>query len=142
MTIDKKIKDLEFKIKDPKLKFKIKQLLLERKKFLEKKEIEKKEMERKNKLEEKKTAHNKYLPKYLSLKILNAIGFIEYTRRKGTLDMSKMTDFLMTEKKITKKEMGWILLLLSLETVEEILSTPEVGGMIKDAILRNKRTLH
>jgi hypothetical protein len=24
--------------------------------------------------------HNKYLPKYLSSKILNAVGFIEYTK--------------------------------------------------------------
>jgi hypothetical protein len=28
--------------------------------------------------------HNKYLPKYLSAKILNAIGFIEYTKQKGS----------------------------------------------------------
>ena len=137
MEIDKKFKDLQLKIKDPKLRFKLKQLMLERQKLLEKKEIE-----RQKKIKEQEAMHNKYLPKYLSPKILNAIGFIEYTKQKGTLDMPVMTKFLMEEKKITKKEMSWILLLLSLEAVEEILSTAEIGGMIKDAIIKNRGTIH
>lgn len=137
MEIDKKFKDLQLKIKDPKLRFKLKQLMLERQKLLEKKEIE-----RQKKIKEQEAMHNKYLPKYLSSKILNAIGFIEYTKQKGTLDMPGMTKFLMEEKKITKKEMSWILLLLSLEAVEEILSTAEIGGMIKDAIIKNRGTIH
>ena len=86
--------------------------------------------------------HNKYLPKYLSAKILNAIGFIEYTKRKGDLDMPNITEFLMKEKKLTKKEMNWVLLLLSLEAVEEILATPEVSVLIKSAINKNRKTLH
>jgi len=86
--------------------------------------------------------HNKYLPKYLSSKILNAVGFIQYTKQKGELDMQATTKFLMKEKKLTKKEMGWVLLLLSLEAVEEILATPEVKGMIKDAIYKNRGTIH
>ena len=137
MEIDKKFKDLQLKIKDPKLRFKLKQLMLERQKLLEKKEIE-----RQKKIKEQEAMHNKYLRKYLSPKILNAIGFIEYTKQKGTLDMPGMTKFLMEEKKITKKEMSWILLLLSLEAVEEILSTAEIGGMIKDAIIKNRGTIH
>lgn len=137
MEIDKKFKDLQLKIKDPKLRFKLKQLMLERQKLLEKKEIE-----RQKKIKKQEAMHNKYLPKYLSPKILNAIGFIEYTKQKGTLDMPGMTKFLMEEKKITKKEMSWILLLLSLEAVEEILSTAEIGGMIKDAIIKNRGTIH
>ena len=100
--------------------------------------MEQKEKEEKN----QELLNYKYLPKYLMPKILNAVGFIEYTRQKGSLDMNAMTNFLMKEKKLTKKEMGWVLLLLSFDAVEEILSTPEVGGMIKDAILRNKKTLH
>jgi len=86
--------------------------------------------------------HNKYLPKYLSSKILNAVGFIEYTKKKGELDMPGMTKFLMKEKKLSHKEMGWVLLLLSLEAVEEILATPEVKGMIKDALYKSRKTLH
>jgi hypothetical protein len=86
--------------------------------------------------------HNKYLPKYLSSKILNAVGFIEYTKKKGELDMPGITSFLMKEKKLTKKEMGWVLLLLSLEAVEEILATPEVSSMIKEAVYKNRKTLH
>jgi hypothetical protein len=70
------------------------------------------------------------------------VGFIEYTRSKGTLDMHEMTKFLKENKKFNDKEIGWVLLLLSLDAVEEILSTPEVGGLIKDAILKNKKTLH
>jgi hypothetical protein len=35
------------------------------------------------------------------------------------------------------------MLLLSLETVEEILGTPEIGGKIQEAIIENrKKTLH
>ena len=86
--------------------------------------------------------HNKYLPKYLSVKILNAIGFIEYTKQKGSLDMPGITRFLKEEKKFSKKEISWVLLLLSLEAVEEILSTPEIGGLIKDAISKNRGSIH
>jgi hypothetical protein len=86
--------------------------------------------------------HNKYLPKYLSAKILNAIGFIEYTKQKGSLDMPGITKFLKEEKKFSKKEISWVLLLLSLEAVEEILSTPEIGGLIKDAISKNRGSIH
>jgi hypothetical protein len=128
MAVKKKIN-----IKDITLKNKIMELIQKRKMIMEQKEKEEKNQELLN---------YKYLPKYLMPKILNAVGFIEYTRQKGSLDMNAMTNFLMKEKKLTKKEMGWVLLLLSFDAVEEILSTPEVGGMIKDAILRNKKTLH
>lgn len=114
-------------------KLKLKKLMMERKILMEKKEEENKKREE---------MHNKYLPKYLSHKILSAVGFIEYTRQQGKLDMSHMTKFLTEKKKLTHKEMSWVLLLLSLETVEEILSTPEIGGLIKDAIFKNKRTIH
>jgi hypothetical protein len=86
--------------------------------------------------------HNKYLPKYLSSKILNAVGFVEYTRSKGHLDMKGIVKFLETEKKFSQKEIGWVMLLLSIEAIEEILGTPEIGGKIQEAILKNKRTLH
>ena len=126
MAVKKKIN-----IKDIVLKNKMMELIQKRKMIMEQKEKENQEL-----------LNYKYLPKYLMPKILNAVGFIEYTRQKGSLDMNAMTNFLMKEKKLTKKEMGWVLLLLSFDAVEEILSTPEVGGMIKDAILRNKKTLH
>ena len=90
----------------------------------------------------KEMKHNKYLPKYLSAKILNAIGFIEYTKQKGDLDMPGMTRFLIEEKKLTSKEMGWVLLLLSFEAVEEILATPEVSSLVKEAINKNRGTIH
>jgi hypothetical protein len=86
--------------------------------------------------------HNKYLPKYLSAKILNAVGFVEYSRRKNYVDMKGMVKFLETEKKFSQKEIGWVLLLLSLEAIEEILGTPEIGGKIQEALLKNKRTIH
>jgi hypothetical protein len=86
--------------------------------------------------------HNKYLPKYLSAKILNAVGFIEYSKRKNYVDMKGMVKFLKTEKKFSQKEIGWVLLLLSLEAIEEILGTPEIGGKIQEALLKNKRTIH
>jgi hypothetical protein len=86
--------------------------------------------------------HNKYLPKYLSAKILNAVGFVEYSRRKNHVDMKGMVKFLETEKKFSQKEIGWVLLLLSLEAIEEILGTPEIGGKIQEALLKNKRTIH
>ena len=86
--------------------------------------------------------HNKYLPKYLSAKILNAVGFVEYSRRKNYVDMKGMVKFLETEKKFSQKEIGWVLLLLSIEAIEEILGTPEIGGKIQEALLKNKRTLH
>ena len=85
---------------------------------------------------------HKYLPKYLSAKILNAVGFVEYTRSKGHLDMKGMVKFLETEKKFSQKEICWVLLLLSIESIEEILGTPEIGGKIQEAILNSKKTLH
>ena len=86
--------------------------------------------------------HNKYLPKYLSPKILNAVGFVEFTKQKGKLDMDGMVKFLMKVKKFTHKEIGWLLLLLSFEAIEEILSTPEVNGLIKAAINKTRGTIH
>jgi hypothetical protein len=124
-------------IKDPKVKREIRSLLLKRKELLEKREAE-----RDKQIKEQDKKHNKYLPKYLSAKILNAIGFIEYTKRKRNLDMPGITKFLMEEKKLTKKEMNWVLLLLSLEAVEEILATPEVSVLIKSAINKNRGTIH
>jgi hypothetical protein len=124
-------------IKDPKVRRELKSLLLKRKELLEKREEE-----RDKQIKEQDKKHNKYLPKYLSAKILNAIGFIEYTKQKGAIDMPSITRFLMEEKKLTKKEMGWVLLLLSLEAVEEILATPEVSDMIKQAVYKNRKTLH
>ena len=57
--------------------------------------------------------------------------------------MPDMIKFLQTEKKFSQKEIGWVMLLLSLETVEEILGTPEIGGKIQEAIIENrKKTLH
>jgi hypothetical protein len=124
-------------IKDPKVRRKIKSLIIERSKLLKQKEeaVE-------NELKKQEEMHNKYLPKYLSPKILRAVGFIEYTKEKGSLDMQGMTRFLMEEKKLSSKEMGWVLLLLSFEAVEEILATPEVKGMIKDALYKSRKTLH
>ena len=86
--------------------------------------------------------HNRYLPKYLSPKILNAVGFIEFTKRKGRLDMPGVTRFLMEKKKFTHKEIGWVLLLLSLEVIGEILSTPEVSDLLKMTINKTKGTVH
>ena len=130
MVVDKKFK-LELKLlKDPKVKKKLKSLIIEKHKLMKQKEKEQLEM------------HNKYLPKHLSPKILNAIGFIEYTKQRGELDMPGMTRFLMEEKKLSSKEIGWVLLLLSFEAIEEILATPEVGGMIKDAIQKSRGTIH
>jgi hypothetical protein len=130
MVVDKKFK-LELKLlKDPKVKKKLKSLIIEKHKLMKQKE------------EEQLKMHNKYLPKYLSPKILNAIGFIEYTKQRGELDMPGMTRFLMEEKNLSSKEMGWVLLLLSFDAIEEILATPEVGGMIKDAIQKSRETIH
>ena len=130
MVVDKKFK-LEIKLlKDPQVKNKIKSLIIKKHKLMKQKEKKQLEM------------HNKYLPKHLSPKILNAIGFIEYTKQRGELDMPGMTRFLMEERKLSSKEMGWVLLLLSFEAVEEILATPEVGGMIKDAIQKSRGTIH
>jgi hypothetical protein len=56
--------------------------------------------------------------------------------------MPGITRFLKEEKKFSKKEISWVLLLLSLEAVEEILSTPEIGGLIKDAISKNRGSIH
>ena len=124
-------------IKDPKVRRELKSLLLKRKELLEKREVE-----RDKQIKEQDKKHNKYLPKYLSARILNAIGFIEYTKLKGEIDMPGITKFLMEEKKLTKKEMNWVLLLLSLEAVEEILATPEVSVLIKSAINKNRGTIH
>jgi hypothetical protein len=117
-------------IKDPKLKDKLLKLFIERDKLMKQKEKEQIEM------------HNKYLPEYLSVKILNAVGFVEYTMKTGKLDMKGMVKFLETEKKFSQKEIGWVLLLLSLEAVQEILGTPEIGEKIQDAIRKNRKTLH
>jgi hypothetical protein len=56
--------------------------------------------------------------------------------------MKGMVKFLETEKKFSQKEIGWVLLLLSLEAVQEILGTPEIGEKIQDAIRKNRKTLH
>ena len=117
-------------IKDSKLKDKLLRLFIERDKLMKQKEKEQIEM------------HNKYLPEYLSVKILNAVGFVEYTMKTGKLDMKGMVKFLETEKKFSQKEIGWVLLLLSLEAVQEILGTPEIGEKIQDAIRKNRKTLH
>jgi hypothetical protein len=134
--MDERFKKLK-PIKDPKVRRQLRSLLLERKNLLEKREVE-----RDKQIKEQEKKHNKYLPKYLSIKILNAIGFIEYSKQNGKLDMPSVIKFLETDKKFSQKEIGWVLLLLSLDAVEEILSTPEIGGLIKDAILKNKGTIH
>ena len=120
-------------IKDLKIRGRLRKMILERERLLKMKKEEQEKME---------AIHNKYLPKYLSPKILNAVGFVEFTKQRGELDMPAMTKFLTETKKLTTKEMSWVLLLLSFEAVEEILSTPEVGGMIRDAIQKNRGTIH
>ena len=130
MADKKKVIKIIKDIDDPKLKNELLKLYIKRDMLMKQKEKEQMEM------------HNKYLPKYLSPKILNAVGFIEFTKQKGQLDMPAMTKFLTETKKLTSKEMSWVLLLLSFEAVEEILSTPEVGGMIRDAIQKNRGTIH
>jgi len=129
MAVKKKVIGIIKNI-NPKVKKELIKLFIERDKLMKQKEKEQIEM------------HNKYLPKYLSTKILNAIGFIEYTKQKGTLDMPGITKFLKENKKFSQKEIGWVLLLLSLESVEEILSTPEIGDLIRSAIAKTKKTLH
>jgi hypothetical protein len=130
MVVDKKFK-LELKLlKDPKVKKKLKSLIIEKHKLMKQKEKEQLEM------------HNKYLPKHLSPKILNAIGFIEYTKQRGELDMPGMTTFLMEERKLSSKEIGWVLLLLSFDAIEEILATPEIRNMIKNAVQKSRGTIH
>ena len=131
--MDRKTKLMIRGIKDPELKTKLKKLYLKKAELLKRKEDEK--------INEKEM-HNKYLPKYLSPKILNAIGFIQFTKQKGELDMPGMTKFLVEEKKFSQKEIGWILLLLSFETIEEILSTPEVSNLLKVAIAKTRTTIH
>jgi hypothetical protein len=130
MPVKKKIIRIIKDIDDPKVRKELIKLMDEKVKLVKQKENEQVAM------------HNKYLPKYLSVKILNAIGFIEYTKQKGTLDMPGITKFLKEEKKFSQKEIGWVLLLLSLESVEEILSTPEIGDLIRSAIAKTKKTLH
>ena len=130
MADKKKVIKIIKDIDDPKLKNELLKLYIKRDMLMKQKEKEQMEM------------HNKYLPKYLSPKILNAVGFIEFTKQKGQLDMPAITKFLTETKKLTSKEMSWVLLLLSFEAVEEILSTPEVGGMIRDAIQKNRGTIH
>lgn len=134
--VDKKFLKLK-RIKDPKVRNQLIKLMEERHRLMKEEKI-KKEIE----LKEQAAMHNKYLPKYLSTKILNAIGFIEYTRQKGELDMPAMTNFLKKDKHFNNKEISWVLLLLSLESVEEILSTPEIGNLIRNAILKTKKTIH
>ena len=134
--VDKKFLKLK-RIKDPKVRNQLIKLMEERHRLMKEEKI-KKEIE----LKEQAAMHNKYLPKYLSTKILNAIGFIEYTRQKGELDMPAMTNFLRKDKQFNNKEISWVLLLLSLESVEEILSTPEIGNLIKNAIIKTKKTIH
>jgi hypothetical protein len=134
--VDKKFLKLK-RIKDPRVRNQLIKLMEERHRLMKEEKI-KKEIE----LKEQATMHNKYLPKYLSVKILNAIGFIEYTRQKGELDMPAMTNFLKKDKQFNNKEISWVLLLLSLESVEEILSTPEIGNLIRNAILKTKKTIH
>lgn len=134
--VDKKFLKLK-RIKDPKVRNQLIKLMEERHRLMKEEKI-KKEIE----LREQAAMHNKYLPKYLSTKILNAIGFIEYTRQKGELDMPAMTNFLRKDKQFNNKEISWVLLLLSLESVEEILSTPEIGNLIRNAILKTKKTIH
>lgn len=134
--VDKKFLKLK-KIKDPKVRNQLIRLMEERVRLMKEEKI-KKEIE----LKEQTALHNKYLPKYLSVKILNAIGFIEYTKQKGELDMPAMTNFLKKDKQFNNKEISWVLLLLSLESVEEILSTPEIGNLIRNAILKTKKTIH
>jgi hypothetical protein len=134
--MQEKFKNLK-PIKDPKVRRELRSLLLKRKELLEKREAE-----RDKQIKEQDKKHNKYLPKYLSAKILNAVGFVEYSRRKSPVDMKGMVKFLETEKKFSQKEIGWVLLLLSIEAIEEILGTPEIGGKIQEALLKNKRTLH
>jgi len=130
MAVKKKVIKITKDIDDLKLKDKLLKLFIERDKLMKKKEKEQIEM------------HNKYLPRYLSTKILNAVGFVEYTRSKGRLDMPSMVKFLEEKKKFSKKELTWVLLLLSIESIEEILGTPEVGGVIQEAIRKNRKTLH
>jgi len=134
--VDKKFLKLK-RIKDPRVRNQLIKLMEERHRLMKEEKI-KKEIE----LKEQAAMHNKYLPKYLSTKILNAIGFIEYTRQKGELDMPAMTNFLRKDKQFNNKEISWVLLLLSLESVEEILSTPEIGNLIKNAIIKTKKTIH
>jgi hypothetical protein len=134
--MDERFKKLK-PIKDPKVRRHLRSLLLERKNLLEKREVE-----REKQIKEQEKKHNKYLPKYLSIKILNAIGFIEYSKQNGKLDMPSVIKFLETDKKFSQKEIGWVLLLLSLDAVEEILSTPEIGGLIKDALIKSRKTIH
>jgi len=131
--INRKTKLMIKGIKDPKLKAELKKLYLKKAELIKRKEAEK--------INEKEM-HNKYLPKYLSPKILNAIGFIQFTKQKGELDMPVMTKFLVEKKKFSQKEIGWILLLLSFETIEEILSTPEVSNLLKVAIAKTRTTIH
>jgi hypothetical protein len=134
--MDERFKKLK-PIKDPKVRRHLRSILLERKNLLEKREVE-----RDKQIKEQEKKHNKYLPKYLSIKILNAIGFIEYSKQNGKLDMPGVIKFLETDKKFSQKEIGWVLLLLSLDAVEEILSTPEIGGLIKDALIKSRKTIH
>jgi hypothetical protein len=120
-------------IKDPKIRNELKKMFFERQRLIKKRDQEIKKQEE---------IHNKYLPPYLAPKILNAVGFIEYTKRKGELDMPGMTNFLIKEKKFNQKEIGWILLLLSFETIGEIMSTPEVANLIRLTINKTKGTIH
>jgi len=137
MAVKKKINKLVRDIKDPNVRNELIKLFLKREEIMKEEKI-KEEIE----LKKQTAMHNKYLPKYLSIKILNAIGFIEYSKQNGKLDMPGVIKFLETDKKFSQKEIGWVLLLLSLDAVEEILSTPEIGGLIKDALIKSRKTIH
>ena len=137
MAAKKKINKLVNNIKDANVRNELIKLFLKKEEIMKEEKI-KKEIE----LKEQIAMNNKYLPKYLSIKILNAVGFVEYTRSKGDLDMKGMVKFLETDKKFSQKEIGWVLLLLSIESIEEILGTPEIGGKIQELILKSRKTLH
>jgi formamidopyrimidine-DNA glycosylase len=137
MAAKKKINKLVNGIKDPNVRNELIKLFLKREEIMKEEKI-KKETE----LKQQTVINNKYLPKYLSIKILNAVGFVEYTRSKGHLDMKGMVKFLETDKKFSQKEIGWVLLLLSIESIEEILGIPEIGGKIQEVILKSRKTLH
>jgi hypothetical protein len=134
MEFKKRVNKLIRNIDDPVLKRKLMNMMKERNRLMKIKE----EQERNQEL-----LNYKYLPEYLMPKILSAVGFIQYTEQKGTLNMQAMVKFLKEKKNFSQKEIGWVLMLLSLDTIEEILSTPEIGSKIQEAIIINrKKTLH
>ena len=131
--MDRKTKLNLKNIKDPKIRNELKKMFLEKQELLKKRNEE---------VKNKEDIHDKYLPPYLAPKILSAVGFIEFSRRKGKVDIPSITRFLINEKKFNQKEIGWILLLLSFETIGEIISTPEVASLIELTINKTKGTIH